>query len=62
LAAVRTLWSAQEAARAYREIIPTADIVFAGLEEAAIAVASPGAELYPEEAERLEAALGPRAG
>ncbi|MFC9351668.1 sugar kinase [Arthrobacter sp. NPDC057013] len=51
------LWSADEAREVYREIIPIADIVFAGDEEAAIAV---GAESDPEDLAHRLAKLGPR--
>jgi len=50
-----SLWSAEEAGHVYRDIIPLADIVFAGGDEAAIAVG--GGE--PEELARKVAALGP---
>ncbi|GAA1731294.1 sugar kinase [Microbacterium paludicola] len=50
------LWRAEEAAPAYREAIALADIVFAGDDEAAIAV---GAGAPPELAQRI-ADLGPR--
>ena len=33
-----TLWGAEAAARAYRDVLPMVDIVFAGEEEAAIAL------------------------
>jgi 2-dehydro-3-deoxygluconokinase len=49
------LWSAEEARSVYRDIIPLSDIVFAGDDEAAIAV-GPG---EPEELARRIAALGP---
>ncbi len=49
------LWSAEDARRVYRDIIPLADIVFAGDEEAAIAVGA----AEPEELARRIAALGP---
>ena len=49
------LWSAEGAGSVYRDIIPLADIVFAGEDEAAIAV-GPG---YPEELAQRIAALGP---
>ncbi|WP_423184716.1 sugar kinase [Arthrobacter sp. NyZ413] len=51
------LWDAGTAGSAYREIIPLADIVFAGLEEAEIAV---GTASDAEEAARRIAAMGPR--
>ncbi|MDQ0866900.1 sugar kinase [Arthrobacter globiformis] len=49
------LWSAEGAGSVYRDIIPLADIVFAGEDEAAIAV-GPG---EPEELARRIAGLGP---
>jgi 2-dehydro-3-deoxygluconokinase len=49
------LWSAEGAGSVYRDIIPLADIVFAGEDEAAIAV-GPG---EPEELARRIADLGP---
>ena len=49
------LWSAEEAGGIYRNIIPLADIVFAGDDEAAIAVGAG----EPEELARRIAALGP---
>jgi 2-dehydro-3-deoxygluconokinase len=49
------LWSAEGAGSVYRDIIPFADIVFAGEDEAAIAV-GPG---EPEELARRIASLGP---
>ena len=49
------LWSAEEARSVYRDIISLSDIVFAGDDEAAIAV-GPG---EPEELARRIAALGP---
>ena len=49
------LWSAEEAGSIYRDIIPLADIVFAGDDEAAIAVGSG----EPEELAQRIAALGP---
>lgn len=49
------LWSAEDARRVYRDIIPLADIVFAGDDEAAIAVGAG----EPEELARRIAALGP---
>ena len=51
------LWSREAAGSAYREIIPLADIVFAGDDEAAIAV---GASADPEDLARRISALGPR--
>ncbi|MHC6220853.1 sugar kinase [Arthrobacter sp. MMS24-S77] len=50
------LWDADTAGRAYREVIPQVDIVFAGLEEAQLAVGPAG---DAEEAARLIAAMGP---
>jgi 2-dehydro-3-deoxygluconokinase len=50
------LWDAEAAGSAYREIIPHADIVFAGLEEAELAV---GTVRDAEEAARRIAAMGP---
>lgn len=49
------LWSAEGARSVYRDIIPLADIVFAGDDEAAIAVGAG----EPEELARRIAALGP---
>jgi 2-dehydro-3-deoxygluconokinase len=49
------LWSPEKAGSLYRDIIPLADIVFAGDDEAAIAVGPGG----PEELARRIAALGP---
>lgn len=49
------LWSRERAGSVYRDIIPLADIVFAGDDEAAIAVGAGG----PEELARRIAALGP---
>jgi 2-dehydro-3-deoxygluconokinase len=49
------LWSAEGAGSVYRDIIPLADIVFAGEDEAAIAV-GPG---EPEDLARRIAGLGP---
>jgi 2-dehydro-3-deoxygluconokinase len=49
------LWSAERARSVYRDIIPLADIVFAGDDEAAIAVGAG----EPEELARRIAALGP---
>jgi 2-dehydro-3-deoxygluconokinase len=49
------LWSAEGAGSVYRDIIPLADIVFAGEDEAAVAV-GPG---EPEELARRVADLGP---
>jgi len=49
------LWSAEGAASVYRDIMPLADIVFAGEDEAAIAVGSS----EPEELARRIASLGP---
>lgn len=49
------LWSREGAGSVYRDIIPSADIVFAGDDEAAIAVGAGG----PEELARRIAALGP---
>ncbi len=49
------LWSAEDAGGVYRDIIPLADIVFAGDDEAAIAVGAG----EPEELARRIAALGP---
>jgi 2-dehydro-3-deoxygluconokinase len=49
------LWSREGAGSVYRDIIPLADIVFAGDGEAAIAVGAGG----PEELARRIAALGP---
>lgn len=49
------LWSREGAGSVYRDIIPLADIVFAGDDEAAIAVGAGG----PEELARRIAALGP---
>lgn len=49
------LWSAEDARRVYRDIIPLADIVFAGDDEAAIAVGAG----EPEELARRIGALGP---
>lgn len=49
------LWSREEAGRVYRDIIPLADIVFAGDDEAAIAVGEGGTE----DLARRIAALGP---
>jgi 2-dehydro-3-deoxygluconokinase len=49
------LWSPEGAGSVYRDIIPLADIVFAGDDEAAIAV-GPG---EPEELARRLAAMGP---
>jgi 2-dehydro-3-deoxygluconokinase len=49
------LWSCERAGSVYRDIIPLADIVFAGDDEAAIAVGAGG----PEELARRIAALGP---
>lgn len=51
-----TLWDAETAGRAYREILPHIDIVFAGLEEAELAI---GAVRDAEEAARRIAAMGP---
>ena len=56
------LWSGEDAGRAYREILPLTDIVFAGADEAALAVGRPEGEAT-DEAEGLArrlAALGPR--
>lgn len=50
------LWNAETAAAVYREIIPQVDIVFAGLEEARLAV---GAVDEAEEAARRIASMGP---
>ena len=50
------LWDAEAAGSAYREIIPHVDIVFAGLEEAELAV---GTVRDAEEAARRIAAMGP---
>ncbi|WP_284988163.1 sugar kinase [Arthrobacter sp. efr-133-TYG-120] len=50
------LWDAETAGSAYREIIPHVDIVFAGLEEAELAV---GTVRDAEEAARRIAAMGP---
>lgn len=50
------LWTAAEATRSYQEIIPLVDIVFAGDEEAALAV-GPAAD--PADLARLLADLGP---
>lgn len=50
-----SLWSADDARNVYRDIIPLADIVFAGDDEAAIAVGAG----EPEELTRRIAALGP---
>lgn len=50
------LWSPDGAASVYKDIIPLVDVVFAGDDEAAIAV-GPG---EPEELARRLAALGPR--
>lgn len=50
------LWAAGEAGSAYRNLIPLADIVFAGDEEAALVV---GAEGKPEDLARRLSALGP---
>ena len=51
------LWSREAARTAYRDLIPLADIVFAGVDEAGIAVgAAPG----PEELAGRLAELGPR--
>jgi 2-dehydro-3-deoxygluconokinase len=49
------LWSAEEARSVYRDIIPLSDVVFAGDDEAAIAVGAG----EPEELARRIAALGP---
>jgi 2-dehydro-3-deoxygluconokinase len=49
------LWSAEGAGSVYRDIIPSADIVFAGEDEAAIAVGAG----EPEELARRIAGLGP---
>ncbi|MBT2553844.1 sugar kinase [Arthrobacter sp. ISL-5] len=49
------LWSREGAGSVYRDIIPLANIVFAGDDEAAIAVGAAG----PEELARRIAALGP---
>lgn len=49
------LWSPEGAGSVYRDIIPLADIVFAGDDEAAIAVGPGG----PEELARRLAAMGP---
>lgn len=49
------LWSREAAGRVYRDIIPLADIVFAGDDEAAIAVG----DAEPEELARRIAAMGP---
>lgn len=51
------LWSEAEAGAAYRKILPKADVVFAGDEEAAIAV---GPAEDPMELARRIAAFGPR--
>ncbi|BCW54448.1 MULTISPECIES: sugar kinase [unclassified Arthrobacter] len=50
-----TLWSPEAAQRVYQDIIPLADVVFAGDDEAAIAVGAG----HPEEAARRITALGP---
>ncbi|GAB2745486.1 sugar kinase [Arthrobacter bambusae] len=50
------LWDAGTAGRAYREIIAHVDIVFAGLEEAEVAI---GTARDAEEAARCIAAMGP---
>lgn len=50
------LWSTEAAGSAYREIIPDVDIVFAGLEEAELAI---GTVRDAEEAARRIAAMGP---
>lgn len=50
------LWEAETAGSAYREIIPHVDIVFAGLEEAQLAV---GPAVDAEEAAGRIAAMGP---
>lgn len=51
------LWDAETAGSAYRDIIPLVDIVFAGLEEAELAV---GTALDAKETARCIAAMGPR--
>lgn len=51
------LWSREEARDVYREIIPLADIVFAGDDEAAIAA---GAESDPEDLAQRLAQYGPQ--
>ncbi|WP_306919517.1 sugar kinase [Arthrobacter sp. V4I6] len=51
-----SLWTAASASRAYSELIPLADVVFAGDDEAALAVGSAGSA--DETAQRM-AALGP---
>ena len=51
------LWSREEARTVYRELIPLSDIVFAGEDEAAIAVG--GADDAEELARRISA-MGPR--
>lgn len=50
-----TLWPPEAAQRVYQDIIPLADVVFAGDDEAAIAVGAG----HPEEAARRITALGP---
>ncbi|TDT80112.1 2-dehydro-3-deoxygluconokinase [Arthrobacter sp. AG258] len=51
----RTLWSPEAAQRVYQDIIPLADVVFAGDDEAAIAVGAGD----PDELARRITALGP---
>ncbi|HEX8510999.1 MAG TPA: sugar kinase [Propionibacteriaceae bacterium] len=53
----RALWSAADAGAFYRELLPSVDLVFAGEDEAAIAI--PDAADAAELARRIEA-LGPR--
>lgn len=50
------LWAAAAAGRSYRELIPLADVVFAGDDEAALVV---GSADCPEDTARHMAALGP---
>jgi 2-dehydro-3-deoxygluconokinase len=55
------LWSAQAAERVYRDVLPTVDILFAGDDEAAIALGldPAAAAVGPEELARRLAAMGP---
>ncbi|HET6269936.1 MAG TPA: PfkB family carbohydrate kinase, partial [Arthrobacter sp.] len=50
------LWTAAAAGRSYRELIPLADVVFAGDEEAALAV---GSAKSPADLAQRTAELGP---
>jgi 2-dehydro-3-deoxygluconokinase len=57
------LWNAQAAARVYRDVLPMVDVLFAGEDEAAIALGLQSAEhqgeVRPEELARRLAGMGP---